>query len=85
MWGQDNDLGAYTRKTEDGRGGTIYIWEQHTKASTSTNVNPFYGNDYIPGLGDNLFYETHNSAHSEEMQVFCNSNGIIYKLDVKFK
>ena len=77
------DLGAYTRKVEDGKGGSIFIWEQHTeeKVTKSWEYNENFG-----VYDDQLIKDTYDyhNAHSEEMQVFCDAKGIIYRLDVKF-
>jgi len=68
-------LGAYSRKVEDGLGGEILVWIITKESSTSTEINPLYFYD----LADDLIYESHQSGFHEEIQVFCNPDGIIYK------
>ena len=68
-------LGAYSRKVEDGLGGEILVWIITKESSTSTEINPLYFFE----LTDDLTYDSHQSGSYEEIQAFCNPDGIIYK------
>lgn len=68
-------MGAYTRKEEDGLGGQILIWTTNTPEKTTTAYNPFHGDDF-----SKMFYEKQTSAYTEEIQLLCNPEGIIYNV-----
>ena len=76
-------LGAYLRTVEDGKGGTIYIWETYNEAQTYDNINPLYGRTVLGVKQETFLYQTHTQSASSSMQVMCNSDGIIYKVIYK--
>ena len=76
-------MGAYARTAEDGKGGTIYIWETYEEAQTHTNVNPLYGRTILGVKQDNFLYETQTQSASSSMQVMCYPDGIIYNVIYK--
>ena len=69
-------MGSYTRKVDDGLGGEILIWSQHTDAKTEWDINPFYS------LTGNLFYESHTPGVTHKLEVFCDSDSLIYDIRV---